>query len=75
MKRLKILSYAIPLAILVVWGMLALMQMWWGIMSSNIFGKLTLSAAIVIAISVIVAIAVHEYAENAELKKQGYLDE
>ncbi|MDR2678227.1 MAG: hypothetical protein LBB51_02165 [Zoogloeaceae bacterium] len=75
MRKLKILSYAIPLLTLVIWGVLTLLQIWTGIMSSDTFKELTLSAVIVIGISVIVAIAVHGYMENAELKKQGYLDE
>jgi hypothetical protein len=74
-RKLKILSYAIPLLTLVVWGVLALLQIWTSIMSSDTFKELTLSAAIVIAISVIVVVAVHGYIENAELKKQNYLDE
>jgi hypothetical protein len=74
-KTLKILSIAVPLTTLVLWGAIALAQMWAKIMSSDTFAKLTASAAIIIVISIVLTISVRGYIENAELKRQGYLDE
>ncbi|MDR0664552.1 MAG: hypothetical protein LBF86_03420 [Helicobacteraceae bacterium] len=75
MKTLKTAAIAVPLTTLVAWGALALAQLWANLFSDDAFAKITASAAIVIVISVIVALSVRSYVENAELKKQGYLDD
>ncbi|MDR0747910.1 MAG: hypothetical protein LBE89_08545 [Helicobacteraceae bacterium] len=75
MKTLKMLSIAVPLATLIAWGLLALAQLWVEVVSEDAFVKITISAAIVIVVSVITAISVRGYVENSELKKQGYLDD
>jgi membrane protein implicated in regulation of membrane protease activity len=74
-KTLKMLSIAVPLATLIAWGLLALAQLWVEVVSEDAFVKITISAAIVIVVSVITAISVRGYVENSELKKQGYLDD
>jgi hypothetical protein len=75
MKSLKTIAITVPLTTLVVWGLLALAQVWAQIVSNDTFAKLTVSAAIVIIISLITAIAVRGYIENDELKKRGYLED
>ncbi|MDR2033706.1 MAG: hypothetical protein LBP89_03645 [Helicobacteraceae bacterium] len=74
MKSLKTIAIAVPLTTLVLWGLLALAQLWASVVSNKAFEKLTASAAIVIVISVITSIAIRAHIENAKLKEQGYLD-
>jgi tetrahydromethanopterin S-methyltransferase subunit E len=75
MKSLKTIAIAVPLATLVAWGLLALAQLWGGVVSDDTFAKLTGSSVIVIGISVIVSLAIRGHIENEKLKKEGYLDD
>ncbi|MDR2151473.1 MAG: hypothetical protein LBO72_01515 [Helicobacteraceae bacterium] len=75
MNSLKTIGIAVPLATFVAWGLLALAQLWGSVVSHETFTKLTISAVIVIGVSVIASLVIRSYIENEKLKKEGYVDE
>lgn len=59
----------------VAWCALALAQLWFTLVSAEVFCKLTLSAAILFALIVGVALVWREYIEDRRQKRDGFIDE
>jgi membrane protein implicated in regulation of membrane protease activity len=74
-ETFRCVSIVIPLVVAILWALLALVQLWTEIMSSVFFTRISVSAAIVIAISVLVAMVFRDFFEVSELKEKGYLGE
>lgn len=62
------------LAIAILWSVLAILQLWFAVVSGETFFKLTVTAGILLAVIVLVAIVTREYVREADLKKNGYID-
>ncbi|WP_456431911.1 hypothetical protein [Nitratifractor sp.] len=61
-------------AILLVWGVLFLGQIWGEWLEWTTFFKLTVSAAVTVAVIGIVALIIRELGRQKRLKDDGYLD-
>lgn len=66
---------AICLSIVIFWGVLALLQLWFALFSADVFVKLTISAVIIAAIVLVVTLGVREYLSEKKLRQSGYIDE
>jgi hypothetical protein len=64
----------IGLTLFVAWAALALIQLWFQPMTAEIFIKLTISAAVVETVVLIVTLVIREYRSDKELKSKGYVD-
>jgi uncharacterized membrane protein YcjF (UPF0283 family) len=64
----------ICLAIFVIWVVIALMQLWFDLLSGEIFLKLTLTAGALFVVVLGIALVVREYVEEKKLKDDGYID-
>lgn len=64
----------IGLTLFVAWAALALIQLWFQPMAAEIFIKLTISAAVVETVVLIVTLVIREYRSDKELKSKGYVD-
>jgi uncharacterized membrane protein YcjF (UPF0283 family) len=64
----------ICLAIFVTWVVIALMQLWFDLLSGEIFLKLTLTAGALFVVVLGIALVVREYVEEKKLKDDGYID-
>mgnify|MGYP003605403977 CR=1 FL=1 len=62
------------LIISVLWVILALIQLWFQPIDAEVFIKLTISAAILVAIIVVVTLVIREYLSEKQLKKDGFID-
>lgn len=62
------------LAVAVLWGALAIAQLWWAPLDGPTFMKVSVTAAIVEAMIVVVTLALREYLSDKRLKEDGFLD-
>ncbi|RKG50085.1 hypothetical protein D7V64_13210 [Acinetobacter cumulans] len=62
------------LIISVLWGILAIAQLWFSPLSSEIFTKVTISAGILVAIIVLSTIVIREFLTDQNLRKDGFID-
>ncbi len=68
------IGVTICLGVAVLWSIMALLQLWTPVFSADIFIKLTISAAVIVAIVLVVTLAMREYLSNKELKSKGFID-
>ncbi len=68
------LAAIISVLILVLWGLMALAQLWYQPLDAELFVKLTISAALIEVVVVLVALILREYGTSKRQKKGGYLD-
>jgi hypothetical protein len=64
----------ICLVIFVTWVIVALMQLWFDLLSGDIFWKLTITAGALFIVVLGVSLVVREYIEDKKLKDDGYID-
>ncbi len=62
------------LIISVLWGILAIAQLWFSPLSSEIFTKVTISAGILVAIIVLSTIVIREFLADQKLRNDAFLD-
>lgn len=65
----------ICLAIVVLWAVLALLQLWFAILSVAVFSKITLSALVIAGVVLLVTLGIREYLSDKALKAKGYIDD
>lgn len=63
------------LFISILWSILAILQLWFSILNTDVFVKLTVTAGILLVIIVIVTLVIREYLSDKQLKKDGFLDD
>lgn len=63
------------LFISILWSILAILQLWFSILDTDVFVKLTVTAGILLVIIVIVTLVIREYLSDKQLKKDGFLDD
>lgn len=61
-------------AVIVLWTLLALTQLWFPLVSMEVFLKLTLSAGLLLVVTVVVALIWREYVDERRLKRDRYID-
>lgn len=64
----------ICLAIFVGWVIIALLQLWFDLLSGEIFWKLTLTAGAMFVVVLGVSLVVREYIDEKKMKDGGYID-
>lgn len=64
----------IGLSLFVAWALLALAQLWFTPLSAEVFVKLTVTAAVIETVVIIVTLVLREYRSEKELKSKGYFD-
>ncbi|MGR9085695.1 MAG: hypothetical protein ACU841_01300 [Gammaproteobacteria bacterium] len=64
----------ICLAIFVAWVVVALLQLWFDIVSGVLFWKLTITAGALFVVVLGISLVYREYLEDKKLKDDGYLD-
>ena len=62
------------LFISILWGILAIAQLWFEPLSIEVFTKVTITAAILVVIIVIATLVIREYLSDEKLKKDGFID-
>ncbi|MCX7089746.1 MAG: hypothetical protein NTV00_17050 [Methylococcales bacterium] len=62
-------------AIAVIWVLLALLQLWFSLFSLDIFIKLSVSAALLFVIVLVLSLVIREYISDKKMKENGFLDE
>ena len=62
------------LVIFVSWVALALLELWFNIVSGDLFWKLTITAAAFFVVVLGISLVVNEYIENKKSKDDGYID-
>lgn len=70
MKIATIISLTLALA----WVILFLLQLWGPVVAPALFIKLTITAAVLVAVVLIAALAIREYVSEKKLKDDGYID-
>jgi hypothetical protein len=63
------------LAVAVAWAMMAILQLWFEMLSGAVFWKLTITAAIVVAVVLVVTLVIREYLAEKDMKAKGFIDE
>ncbi|CAH1386658.1 hypothetical protein [Candidatus Nitrotoga sp. M5] len=63
------------LSIAVVWALLALVQLWFQIISSDVFLKLSITAGVAVTIVLTVTLTIRECLTDKEMKSKGFIDE
>ena len=64
----------ICLAIFLAWVFMALLQLWFGLMSGAMFWKLTITAGALFIVVLGIALVAREYLTEKKLKDGGYID-
>ena len=62
------------LAVTVLWSLLALAQLWFAPLSAELFIRITVSAALIVAVIVGITLVLREYLSEKRLKDQGFID-
>ncbi|WP_180063816.1 hypothetical protein [Acinetobacter sp. YH16042] len=62
------------LIISILWGLLAIAQLWFEWLSADVFIKITVTAAILEVIIIIATLVIREYLTDKKLKKDGFID-
>lgn len=62
------------LFISILWGVLAIAQLWFEPLSIEVFTKVTVTAATLVVIIVIATLVIREYLSDQKLKKDGFID-
>lgn len=65
----------ICLSIVVLWAVLALLQLWFSLLSVAVFSKITLSALVIAGVVLLVTLGIREYLSDKALKAKGYIDD
>lgn len=65
----------ICLSVAVVWSCLALLQLWFNVVSAEVFIKLSITAGVIGIIVLLVTLAIREYLVDKDLKSKGFIDE
>lgn len=65
----------ICLIIVVLWTALALLQLWFTLLATDIFAKITISAVVIIAAVLLVTLGIREYLSDKQLKAKGFIDD
>ena len=65
----------ICLFIFVTWVLIALLQLWFSLLSGELFWKLTLTAGALVIVVLVASLVIREYIEDKKLKDGGYLDD
>jgi len=60
--------------LLVIWVILTMVTMWTDEISSALYVKLSMTMAIVIVATILIALALREYGSEKKLKDHNYLD-
>lgn len=68
------LASIITLGLLVAWVLLAIVDMWFDVVSWAVFIKLTITLALLAVVALVIAIAKREYVDDEKLKKDKYID-
>ena len=68
------LASIITIGLLVIWVSMAILDMWFDIVSWDVFIKLTITLGLLAVVALIIAIAKREYVDEKELKKDKYID-
>jgi|GEM_PF-289552 len=63
------------LSIAVAWALIAVVQLWFQILSGDVFFKLSITAGVAVIIVLIVTLSIREYLTDKELKSKGFIDE
>lgn len=64
----------ICLAIFVAWVLMALLQLWFDILSGVLFWKLTITAGALFVVVLGISLVYREYLEDKKLKDDGFID-
>ncbi len=62
-------------SIAVIWVVLALLQVWFGLFSIEVFIKLSISAGLLFSIVLALSLVIREYISDKKMKDSGYIDE
>ncbi|MDD1612874.1 MAG: hypothetical protein LUQ57_06985 [Methylococcaceae bacterium] len=62
------------LLIFVTWVFIALLQLWFDLLSGELFWKLTITAGALFVVVLGVSLVVREYVEEKKMKDDGYID-
>jgi hypothetical protein len=64
----------ICLVIFVTWVIIALLQLWFDLLSGEIFLKLTITAGALFVVVLGISLVVREYIDEKKMKDDGYID-
>ncbi len=73
MNAMKVASIIVAL-VLVVYTILLLSQLWGDMLSGVVFIKITITAAVIVVVTLGLAMLYREYIEEKRMKDDGYLD-
>ena len=64
----------ICIALLVFWVLIAILDMWFDVISWAVFIKLTITMVLLMVVALAIALVRREYVEESQLRKDKYLD-
>jgi len=62
------------LVIFVTWVFVALLQLWFDLLSGEVFWKLTVTAGALFVVVLGVSLVIREYIDEKKMKDDGYID-
>jgi hypothetical protein len=75
-KPMKVMKIGIIacLTITIFWVFLAISQLWFDVVSADIFFKLSLTAGILVAVILLVTLGIREYLSEKEMKSKDFIN-
>lgn len=64
----------ICIALLVFWVLIAILDMWFDVISWAVFIKLTITMGLLMVVALAIALVRRKYVEESQLRKDKYLD-
>ncbi len=70
------MKYGVVLGLLIflAWSVLALAQLWFTPLTGEVFFKFSITAGVLLAVTIIVTLVVKEYLAEKKLKENGFID-
>lgn len=62
------------IGLLVIWTLIAIVDMWFNIIATTTFIKLTVTFGLLMVVALAIALARREYVDEQQLRKDKYLD-
>lgn len=68
------ITTVISLVTIIIWALLTITQVWVELVTGAIYLKITLTAAIIVVVSLLVGLVINDYHSEKKMKDDGYLD-
>ncbi|CAG0996914.1 hypothetical protein MTYP_02614 [Methylophilaceae bacterium] len=64
----------ISITVIIAWALLTILQVWIEVVSGAVYLKLSMTAGIIVIVSMVIGLAVKDYLSEKKMKDDGFID-